>query len=86
MLPYPVDCHYDAQLESLTTASCSRFIGAQGVNESNMAVMEVTLPSGFTVDSDALPSLRMSQNVKRVETKNGDTVVMLYFDKVPISV
>ena len=47
-----------------------------------MAVMEVTLPSGFTVDADALPSLRMSQNVKRVETKNGDTVVVLYFDKV----
>jgi CD109 antigen len=47
-----------------------------------MAVMEVTLPSGFTVDNDALPSLQMSQNVRRVETKNGDTVVMLYFDKV----
>jgi CD109 antigen len=47
-----------------------------------MAVMEVTLPSGFTVDADTLPSLRMSQNVKRVETKNGDTVVVLYFDKV----
>lgn len=47
-----------------------------------MAVMEVALPSGFTVDQDALPSLRVSQNVKRVETKDGDTVVMLYFDKV----
>jgi CD109 antigen len=70
----------------LLTTSISRFIGSQGVNESNMAVMEVTLPSGFTVDSDALPSLRMSQNVKRVETKNGDTVVMLYFDKVQIGV
>jgi hypothetical protein len=59
-----------------------RFVGTQATNESNMAVMEVTLPSGFTVDADALPSLRMSQNVKRVETKNGDTVVVLYFDKV----
>lgn len=47
-----------------------------------MAVMEVTLPSGFTVDNDALPSLRLSNNIKRVETKDGDTVVMLYFDKV----
>jgi CD109 antigen len=65
--------------------SC-RFVGTQGTNESNMAVMEVTLPSGFTVDADALPSLRMSQNVKRVETKNGDTVVVLYFDKVCSSV
>jgi len=59
-----------------------RFVGTQATNESNMAVMEVSLPSGFTVDADALPSLRTSQNVKRVETKNGDTVVVLYFDKV----
>lgn len=47
-----------------------------------MAVMEVSLPSGFTVDPDSLPSLQSSQSVKRVETKDGDTVVMLYFDKV----
>lgn len=47
-----------------------------------MAVMEVSFPSGFTVDQDALPSLELSQNVKRVETKNGDTMVVLYFDKV----
>lgn len=51
-------------------------------NESNMVVMEVNLPSGFTVDRDSLPSLEVSQNVKRVETKNGDTVVILYFDEV----
>lgn len=51
-------------------------------NESNMAVMEVSLPSGFTVDMDALPSLEVSQHVKRVETKHGDTMVVLYFDKV----
>lgn len=47
-----------------------------------MAVMEVSLPSGFTVDRDSLPSLEISSHVKRVETKNGDTMVILYFDKV----
>jgi len=47
-----------------------------------MAVMEVSLPSGFTVDRDSLPSLEMSSHVKRVETRNGDTMVVLYFDKV----
>lgn len=47
-----------------------------------MAVMEVSLPSGFTVDRDALPSLEQSQHVRRVETKHQDTVVVLYFDKV----
>lgn len=49
-----------------------------------MVVMEVTLPSGYTVDNDALPSLQLSNNVKRIETKDGDSVVMLYFDKVKI--
>jgi len=44
--------------------------------------MEVSLPSGFTVDRDSLPSLEMSSHVKRVETRNGDTMVILYFDKV----
>ncbi|XP_025405669.1 CD109 antigen-like isoform X2 [Sipha flava] len=51
-------------------------------DESNMAIMEVTLPSGYTLDNDALPSLRVSNNIKRIETKDGDSVVMLYFDKM----
>lgn len=58
------------------------FYRFRGGNDSNMVVMEVTLPSGYTVDSDALPSLQLSNKVKRVETKDGDSVVMLYFDKV----
>lgn len=59
-----------------------RFVPTEETNESNMAVMEVSLPSGFTVDRDSLPSLEISSHVKRVETKNGDTMVVLYFDKV----
>lgn len=47
-----------------------------------MVVMEVSLPSGFTVDRESLPSLEVSQSVKRVETKDGDTIVVLYFDEV----
>lgn len=59
-----------------------RFVPTKEANESNMAVMEVSLPSGFTVDRDSLPSLEISSHVKRVETRNGDTMVVLYFDKV----
>lgn len=47
---------------------------------SNMAVMEVNFPSGYTADIDSLPSLEVSQNVQKVETKNGDTTVVLYFN------
>ncbi|XP_076182301.1 CD109 antigen isoform X1 [Ptiloglossa arizonensis] len=66
----------------LQVSICSGFVPTKEANESNMVVMEVSLPSGFTVDRDSLPSLEVSQNVKRVETKNGDTVVVLYFDKM----
>lgn len=55
-----------------------------GGNNSNMAVMEVNLPSGFTVDTDAIPSLLLSyaKTIKKVETKNGETTLVLYFDSV----
>ncbi|XP_073987023.1 CD109 antigen-like isoform X2 [Rhodnius prolixus] len=63
----------------LQLSICSAYVGG---NESNMAVMEVSLPSGYVVDQDSLPSLEISQDVKRVETKDRDTVVVLYFDKM----
>lgn len=42
--------------------------------------MEVEFPSGFTADLDTLPSLEVSENVMKVETKNGNSVVVVYFD------
>ncbi|KAF5295443.1 hypothetical protein FQA39_LY13104 [Lamprigera yunnana] len=65
---------------SICTAFVSRNLSAQP--ESNMAVMEVNLPSGFTADIDSLPSLEVSQNVQKVETKNEDTTVILYFNNL----
>ena len=48
-----------------------------------MAIMEVNFPSGFTADTDSIPSLlATNKNVKKVETKNGDTQIVLYFDHV----
>lgn len=62
---------------------CTSYIpDSPAVNESNMAVMEVAFPSGFTADLDTLPSLEKSDKVKKVETKNGDTVVIVYFDNL----
>ncbi|EFX63866.1 hypothetical protein DAPPUDRAFT_66641, partial [Daphnia pulex] len=63
---------------------CSRyqlnpvFVG----EESNMAVMEISLPSGYVMDEDSLPSLRAIKDVKKVETKEGGTGISLYFDKM----
>ncbi|KMQ97464.1 cd109 antigen [Lasius niger] len=72
----------NSNVNHLQLSICSGFVPTKEANESNMAVMEVSLPSGFTVDRDSLPSLELSSHVKRVETKNGDTMVVLYFDKM----
>jgi len=45
-----------------------------------MAVMEVQLPSGFVVDRDTLPTLESSERIKKVETQNRNTKVVIYFD------
>ncbi|KAK3922691.1 CD109 antigen [Frankliniella fusca] len=75
-----VDKNSDAN--HLQLSICAGFVPNQVANASNMAVMEVTLPSGFTADRAALPSLEQSQHVRRVETRDQDTVVVLYFDKM----
>lgn len=45
-----------------------------------MVILEVTLPSGYTIETDTLLDVSNSYNVKKVETKNGDTTFVVYFD------
>ncbi|XP_044750502.1 CD109 antigen-like isoform X2 [Coccinella septempunctata] len=74
-----------SNLNHLQLSICARFIkGTENTNDatSNMAVMEVNLPSGYIVDVHSLPSLEFSQNVQRVESKNKFTKVILYFNNV----
>ena len=49
-----------------------------------MAVMEVALPSGYTADVDALPSVTRAKEVKRIDTSDGDTNVIIYMDRVRV--
>lgn len=49
-----------------------------------MVVLEVSLPSGFSTEADLLYKLTKTPNVKKVETKDGDSVVVLYFDNLKI--
>jgi CD109 antigen len=51
-------------------------------NETNMAVMEVDLPSGYVAEVDALPSISQRKEVKRIDTSDGDTKVIIYFDRI----
>lgn len=51
-----------------------------------MAILEVELPSGYTTDSDSLVNLaHFHQNVKKIETKNADTVYIVYFDNLEVN-
>lgn len=45
-----------------------------------MVILEVTLPSGFVAEADTLINVSNSFNVKKVETKNADTIIIVYFD------
>ncbi|XP_070505072.1 CD109 antigen-like isoform X2 [Chironomus tepperi] len=60
----------------------AKFVPDATTITSNMAVMEVTLPSGFTFDNDHMSELLATEKVKKVETKDGDTVIMVYFDDI----
>ena len=61
----------------LKLSVCTNYIQEGHGKSSNMAVMEVNLPSGFTLDKDSLPALRRFKGVKRVEPAQGDTKVSL---------
>jgi len=72
----------NSHADYLHLSACASFVSVVGENEqrSNMAVMEVHLPSGFVVDRDTLPTLESSERIKKVETQNRNTKVVIYFD------
>uniref|UniRef100_A0A1B0BJ29 TEP1-F n=1 Tax=Glossina palpalis gambiensis TaxID=67801 RepID=A0A1B0BJ29_9MUSC len=50
------------------------------INESNMAVMEVALPSGYVADSEKFNDILAADRVQRVDTESSDTKVIVYLD------
>ncbi|KAL9927453.1 CD109 antigen-like [Glossina fuscipes fuscipes] len=48
--------------------------------ESNMAVMEVSLPSGYIADNEKFDDILAVERVQRVDTENCDTKVIVYFN------
>lgn len=55
--------------------------GKDSSKQSNMVVLEVALPSGFVLNTELLNGLKKNLPlIKRIETKHGDTVAVLYFD------
>lgn len=55
--------------------------GKDNIKQSNMVVLEVALPSGFVVNPELLDGLKTTLPIiKRIETKNAETVAIFYFD------
>lgn len=56
--------HSNSNKDFLHLVVCTSFIPDDSAEKSNMAVMEVAFPSGFTFDSDSLVALKATENVK----------------------
>lgn len=75
----------DTPLQQLTLDVCAEFVpldANEATKDSNMAVMEIALPSGYVGDKDSFDKIESIDRVKRVETKNADTTVIVYFDSL----
>ncbi|EDW55785.1 GM17367 [Drosophila sechellia] len=60
---------------------CVEFV-ERSTNASNMAVMEVSLPSGYSSDKSSFKRIRDVEGVGSVDTKNEDSVVIVYFESL----
>lgn len=68
---------------SLILNICTSFIAADDGDTSNMAVIEAELPTGFVADLETIKAtLGKIKGVKKVEARNGNTVVVIYLDNV----
>ncbi|KAH8378509.1 hypothetical protein KR093_011747, partial [Drosophila rubida] len=75
----------DTPLQQLTLEVCAEYVPLEAADQkkdSNMAVMEVALPSGFVSDADSFGEIESIDRVKRIETKNADSTMIIYFDSL----
>jgi CD109 antigen len=68
--------HDNSNKDFLHLIVCTSFVPDDSADKSNMAVMEVSLPSGFTFDSDSLMELKGTEKVK-VSNLNSFQVIFL---------
>jgi CD109 antigen len=84
----PVGFNLDVRVNSAPNATVLNLIvlasfSPHGDNKvSNMALLEVAFPSGFCFDTDCKPAILAIPKVKKVETQNGDTKLVVYCDNV----
>ncbi|XP_017069559.2 uncharacterized protein LOC108106834 [Drosophila eugracilis] len=60
---------------------CVDFVEKSKLKKSGMAILEVSLPSGYISDKSSYKQILDIERVRFVDTKNEKTVVMVYFEK-----
>ncbi|XP_033150802.1 murinoglobulin-1 isoform X2 [Drosophila busckii] len=73
----------DTPAAKLELSVCVEYVEEGTEKASNMAILEVTLPSGYTADEESFPNIQEIERVRLVETKNDDSVVVIYFESLP---
>ncbi|XP_058450150.1 thioester-containing protein 1 allele R1-like isoform X2 [Malaya genurostris] len=73
----------DGRSDRIELNVCSRFIPKNQYEITNMVLMEIMFPSGYVIADGTLTRLANVKEVRKVETKRDDTVLVLYFDSLP---
>ena len=77
-------CFQASTANHMQVTTCLHFLVKSNDTGSNMAVMEIFMPSGFTVNKDSLPALinKSNREVKKIEAERDDTKVVVYFETI----
>ncbi|XP_053958661.1 pregnancy zone protein-like isoform X2 [Anastrepha ludens] len=70
----------DTPVLKLEMEVCVEYVG-EG-EASNMALLEVTLPSGFVADVDTFEYIESVPHVRQVESQKSDTLIVVYFESL----
>ncbi|XP_003372140.1 putative A-macroglobulin complement component [Trichinella spiralis] len=81
----PFLCETDVSQQAYTALTVSFCCKYMFEGTSNMAIMELTAPSGFVIDVQQLNGLTDTNQLQMVETKKQDTQANIYFDSIGIS-
>lgn len=68
---------------SLILNICTKFIAGPDGDVTNMAIVQAELPTGFTADLGSTKTgLAAVKGFKKVETKKGNTIIVVYLDNL----
>ncbi|XP_053958136.1 murinoglobulin-1-like [Anastrepha ludens] len=70
----------EAPAFKLDTQVCVQYIGE--AEASNMALLEISLPSGYVADEESFKQIEAVPRVRQVEGKQSNTLIVVYFESL----